>query len=66
MVNAKKYILMFSVEYCGDAYSACEGSDCIVIVLNGRILPDWIFFKLKSVVRNPALWIWEIYMSLTM
>ena len=54
MVNAEKVYPDFSVEYCSDVYSACEGSDCIVIVTEWKDFAGLDFLRLKSVVRNPA------------
>ena len=55
MENAKKLHPDLSVEYCSDVYSACEGSDCIVIVTEWQDFKNLDFLKLKTIVRTPIL-----------
>jgi UDPglucose 6-dehydrogenase len=53
MENAKKLHPDLYVEYCSDVYSACEGSDCIVIVTEWQDFKNLDFLKLKTIVRTP-------------
>lgn len=55
MMNAKKAYTDASIEYCSDVYSACEGSDCIVLVTEWKEFSNLDFLRLKSIVRTPAI-----------
>jgi UDPglucose 6-dehydrogenase len=53
MENVKKAQPELSVEYCSDVYSACEDSDCIVLVTEWEAFRNLDFLKLKAIVRTP-------------
>jgi UDPglucose 6-dehydrogenase len=54
MENAKKEHPDLSIEYCNDIYSACEDSDCIVLVTEWQEFMNLDFLKIKAIVRMPA------------
>lgn len=54
MENAKKTYPELPIEYCSDIYSACEESDCIVLVTEWRDFTNLDFSTLKSIVRTPV------------
>lgn len=54
MENSKKAHPDLDIEYCRDIYSACEDSDCIVLVTEWKDFLDIDFSKLKSIVRTPV------------
>ncbi|HOL92241.1 MAG TPA: UDP binding domain-containing protein, partial [Clostridiales bacterium] len=43
-----------ALEYCSDIYSACSGSDCIVLATEWKEFSDLDFGKLKPIVRRPV------------
>ena len=53
MENAKKTYPELEIEYCRELYSACEDSDCIVLVTEWQEFIDLDFSKLKAIVRTP-------------
>jgi UDPglucose 6-dehydrogenase len=53
MENTKKNHPELSVEYCSDIYSACENSDCIVLVTEWQDFTNLDFLQLKTIVRTP-------------
>lgn len=53
MENAKKIHPDLAIEYYSDMYSACENSDCIVLVTEWKDFLNLDFLKLKSIVRTP-------------
>ncbi|HYE10670.1 MAG TPA: UDP-glucose/GDP-mannose dehydrogenase family protein [Patescibacteria group bacterium] len=53
MENAKKTHPDLSIEYCSDIYSACENSDCIVLVTEWQDFTNLDFSQLKTIVRTP-------------
>lgn len=53
MENAKKAHPDLSVEYCSDVYSACEDSDCVVLVTEWEDFKNLDFLKLKAISRTP-------------
>lgn len=53
MENAKKAHPDLAIEYCNELYSACEDSDCIVLVTEWQDFMNLDFLKLKSIVRIP-------------
>ncbi|MGE5613063.1 MAG: UDP-glucose dehydrogenase family protein [Bacillota bacterium] len=52
MDNVKKAYPQMDLNYCDDPYSACAGSDCIVLATEWKELTGLDFEKLKSVVKN--------------
>jgi UDPglucose 6-dehydrogenase len=54
MENAKKEHPDLSIEYCNDIYSACEDSDCIVLVTEWQEFMNLDFLRIKAIVRMPA------------
>jgi UDPglucose 6-dehydrogenase len=54
MDNAKRILSHKRLEYCSDAYSACEGSDCVVLVTEWEELCSLDLQKLGSMVRTPV------------
>lgn len=54
MENAQKAYTDYSIEYCSDVYSACEDSDCIVLVTEWKDFKSLDFSRLKSIVRTPV------------
>ena len=52
--NAKKYYPELSVQYCKDEYSACEGSDCIVLATEWEQFKNLDFQRLKGIVNKPV------------
>jgi UDPglucose 6-dehydrogenase len=53
MENAKKTHPDLAIKYCNELYSACEDSDCIVLVTEWQDFMNLDFLKLKSIVRTP-------------
>lgn len=53
--NLKKFYPDLNIEYCRDAYSACTGSDCIVLVTDWAEFKSLDFTKIKSLINTPAL-----------
>jgi UDPglucose 6-dehydrogenase len=53
MENAKKAHPDLAIRYCNELYSACEESDCIVLVTEWQDFMNLDFLKLKSIVRTP-------------
>ncbi len=53
MENAKKAHPDLDIKYCRDIYSACEDSDCIVLITEWEDFTNLDFLKLKSIVRTP-------------
>lgn len=53
MENMKKLYPKMDVEYCSDIYSACENTDCIVILTDWEQFGKLDFERLKSIVRTP-------------
>jgi UDPglucose 6-dehydrogenase len=54
MENAKKTHPELDIEYCSEVYSACEDSDCIVLITEWQDFMNLDFSKLKSIVRTPV------------
>ena len=54
MENMKREHPEMALEYCSDIYSACSGSDCIVLATEWKEFSDLDFGKLKSIVRRPV------------
>lgn len=52
MENMKKTYPQMDLDYCSDPYSACAGSDCIVLATEWKELTGLDFEKLKSIVSN--------------
>jgi UDPglucose 6-dehydrogenase len=52
MENMKEKYPQMDLDYCGDPYSACAGSDCIVLATEWKELTGLDFEKLKSMVNN--------------
>ncbi|MDF2592757.1 MAG: ugd, partial [Clostridia bacterium] len=53
MENSKKIHPDLDIQYCSDIYSACENSDCIVLVTEWKEFLNLDLLKLKSIVRTP-------------
>lgn len=53
MNNSKK--ILSKVEYCSDIYTACSGSDCVVIVTDWPEFLNIDFVKLKGIVKTPNI-----------
>jgi UDPglucose 6-dehydrogenase len=53
MENTKKAHPDLAIMYCNELYSACEDSDCIVLVTEWQDFMNLDFLKLKSIVRTP-------------
>jgi UDPglucose 6-dehydrogenase len=53
MENTKKIHPDLDIQYCSDIYSACENSDCIVLVTEWKEFLNLDLLKLKSIVRTP-------------
>lgn len=54
MDNMQKEFPHLAVEFCDSAYSACAGSDCIVLVTDWKELKELDFGKLKTIVGSPV------------
>jgi len=54
MENAKEAFCNPFIEYCSDIYSACENSDCIVLVTEWKEFMDLDFARLKAIVHTPV------------
>ncbi|OGO77170.1 MAG: UDP-glucose 6-dehydrogenase [Clostridiales bacterium GWB2_37_7] len=54
MENAKKMHPDLSIEYCTDVNSACENSDCIVLVTEWQDFMNLDLLELKANVRTPV------------
>ena len=54
MENAKELHPDLNVQYCYDMYSACEGSDCVVLSTEWEEFRDMDFLRLKGIVRTPV------------
>ena len=54
MENMKREHPEMAIEYCSDIYSACSGSDCIVLATEWKEFSDLDFGKLRSIVRRPV------------
>lgn len=54
MESMKRKHPEMELEYCGDIYSACCQSDCIVLATEWKEFSELDFEKLKSVVRRPV------------
>lgn len=55
MPNMKKEHPKLDIQYCEDPYSACSGSDCIVVVTDWKEFISLDLEKLKAIVRTPVL-----------
>ena len=54
MENTKKIHPDLDIQYCEDIYSACQNSDCIVLVTEWKDFLSLNFIELKSIVRTPT------------
>ena len=54
MENTKEAYPELSLRYCGDTYSACAQSDCIVLATDWKEFRCLDFRKLKIIVRKPV------------
>ncbi|MCX7708238.1 MAG: UDP-glucose/GDP-mannose dehydrogenase family protein [Clostridia bacterium] len=54
MSNMKTNYPLLPIAYCEDAYSACAGSDCIVLVTDWKEFKSLDFEKLKEIVQTPV------------
>ncbi|MGI6667899.1 MAG: UDP-glucose dehydrogenase family protein [Acetivibrionales bacterium] len=52
MENVKKTCPQMDLDYCSDPYSACAGSDCIVLATEWKELVNLDFERLKPMVNN--------------
>jgi UDPglucose 6-dehydrogenase len=52
--NTKMMFPDLEIEYYNDPYSACERSDCIVLLTEWKELCSLDFVKLKSIVGIPT------------
>lgn len=55
MENMRKLHSEPAVEYCEDALTACEGSDCIIIATEWEQFRDLDFQRMKDIVKNPLI-----------
>ncbi|NLV51083.1 MAG: UDP-glucose/GDP-mannose dehydrogenase family protein [Clostridiales bacterium] len=55
MNNMKKLYPELAVDYCGDALTACEGSDCIIIATEWEQFFDLDFKIIKDIVNKPVV-----------
>jgi len=54
MENMKREHPEMELGYCSDIYSACSGSDCIVLATEWKEFSDLDFGRLRSIVRRPV------------
>ena len=54
MPNVKR-LLSKGVEFCGDAYDAARGSDCLVIATEWNEFKELDFKKIKRLMRQPVI-----------
>lgn len=52
--NTKKYYPELNVQYREDEYSACEGSDCIILATEWEQFKNLDFQRLKGIVNKPV------------
>ena len=55
MNNMKKLYTELDVQYCDNEYSACLGSDCIIVATEWEQFKNLDFANLKNIVNNPIL-----------
>jgi UDPglucose 6-dehydrogenase len=54
MENTRREYPALPLRYCGDTYSACAQSDCIVLATDWKEFSSLDFKKLKVIVRKPV------------
>ena len=54
MGNTKKLYSELDLQYCDDEYSACQGSDCIILATEWEQFKRLDFDCLKSIVNTPV------------
>lgn len=54
MENMKREHPEMAIEYCCDIYSACSGSDCIVLATEWQEFSELDFGRLRSIMRRPV------------
>lgn len=54
MDNMKKLYPGLDIEYCDSEYSACRGSDCIILATEWKQFKGLDFTSLKGIVNSPA------------
>lgn len=54
MENTRREYPALPLKYCGDTYSACAQSDCIVLASDWKEFSGLDFKKLKIIVRKPV------------
>lgn len=54
MDNLKKHFPELTIQYCDDVYSACEGSDCVVLVTEWDQFKNLDFPRLKEILNTPV------------
>lgn len=55
MDNLKRLQPELRIQYCSDAYLACENSDCVVLVTDWNEFKKFDLIKLKEIVKSPVL-----------